>query len=93
MLVNNVETAAMMRTPSPVATDLEAVLLVSPTEWWVAGDRGAIAHTEGVGAVPGSYVLGMPFMRRRKSAFLDGVGDDARELAGHLVAHLATTPV
>ena len=34
------------------------------------------------------YVLGLRFLRRRQSSFLDGVGDDARELAAHLAAHL-----
>jgi len=29
-------------------------------------------------------VLGLPFMRRRKSSFIDGAGDDAAELASHL---------
>jgi putative flavoprotein involved in K+ transport len=33
-------------------------------------------------------VLGLPFLRRRKSSFLDGVGEDAADLAGHLRAHL-----
>ena len=30
---------------------------------------------------PGMYVLGLPFTRRRKSSFLDGVGADATELS------------
>jgi putative flavoprotein involved in K+ transport len=30
------------------------------------------------------YVMGLPFMRRRKSSFIDGVSDDAAELAEHL---------
>lgn len=34
------------------------------------------------------HVLGLPFTRRRKSNFLDGVGPDARELSEHLVGHL-----
>jgi putative flavoprotein involved in K+ transport len=38
--------------------------------------------------VPGLYVLGLQFLRRRKSSFLDGVGQDARELAAHLADHL-----
>jgi putative flavoprotein involved in K+ transport len=35
------------------------------------------------------YVLGLPFMRRRKSGFLDGVGADAREIADHMTPYLA----
>jgi putative flavoprotein involved in K+ transport len=34
------------------------------------------------------YVLGLPFQRRRKSTFLDGVGSDAEELGVHLATHL-----
>ncbi len=38
---------------------------------------------------PGLYVLGLPFLRRRKSTLIDGAADDARELAAHLGGHLA----
>jgi putative flavoprotein involved in K+ transport len=31
----------------------------------------------------------MPFLRRRKSVFFDGAGDDARDLSQHLAATLA----
>ncbi len=55
--------------------------------------RGRLAHDGGVLPTPGGYVLGLPFMRRRKSSFLDGVGPDAEELTDHLLAHLdATAP-
>jgi hypothetical protein len=36
------------------------------------------------------YVLGLPFGRRRKSSFLDGVGPDAVDLSAHLARHLAS---
>ena len=52
----------------------------------VLDGAGEIAHEGGVTAVPGLYALGLHFQRRRKSAFIDGVGDDARMLAGHLAA-------
>ena len=51
--------------------------------------KGRLVHDGGVLPVPGLYVLGLPFMRRRKSSFLDGAGPDAAELAQHLVAYLA----
>jgi putative flavoprotein involved in K+ transport len=38
---------------------------------------GEIIHQGGVTAVPGLYVVGMPFQRRRNSSFIDGVGEDA----------------
>jgi putative flavoprotein involved in K+ transport len=54
----------------------------------VLDSRGEIVHHGGVTALPGLYVLGLQFLRRRKSSFLDGVGQDARELAAHLSGHL-----
>jgi putative flavoprotein involved in K+ transport len=53
--------------------------------------RGRLAHDGGVLPTPGGYALGLPFMRRRKSSFLDGVGPDAEELTDHLVGHLDRT--
>lgn len=51
--------------------------------------KGRIRHDGGVIAAPGMYVLGLPFMRRRKSSFIDGAADDAAELATHLSLRLA----
>jgi len=51
--------------------------------------KGRIRHDGGVVAAPGMYVLGLPFMRRRKSSFIDGAGDDAADLAAHLSRSLA----
>jgi putative flavoprotein involved in K+ transport len=50
--------------------------------------RGAIVHDGGVMNAEGMYVLGLPFGRRRKSSFIDGVGPDAIELTEHLASHL-----
>jgi len=50
--------------------------------------KGGIRHDGGVVAAPGMYVLGLPFMRRRKSSFIDGAGDDAADLAAHLSLNL-----
>lgn len=50
--------------------------------------KGRIRHDGGVVAAPGMYVLGLPFMRRRKSSFIDGAGDDAADLAAHLSLNL-----
>ena len=46
--------------------------------------KGRIRHDGGVVDAPGMYVMGLPFMRRRKSSFIDGAGDDAADLAEHL---------
>ena len=42
-----------------------------------------LVHDGGIIA-PGLYVLGLPFLRRRNSALLDGVGADARFIADHI---------
>ena len=52
--------------------------------------KGQLVHDGGVLPVPGLYVVGLPFLRRRKSSFLDGVGPDAIELVAHLSQHLDT---
>ena len=51
--------------------------------------KGRIRHDGGVVPAPGMYVLGLPFMRRRKSSFIDGAGNDAADLAAHLCLSLA----
>jgi putative flavoprotein involved in K+ transport len=50
--------------------------------------KGRIRHDGGIVATPGMYVMGLPFMRRRKSSFIDGAGDDAADLAAHLSHNL-----
>ena len=55
----------------------------------VLDPKGNIRHDGGVVTeAPGLYVLGLPFLRRRKSTLMDGAGDDARDLSAHLAAHL-----
>ena len=49
--------------------------------------KGRIRHHGGVVA-DGLYVMGLPFLRSRKSTFIDGAGDDARDLAAHLATRL-----
>jgi putative flavoprotein involved in K+ transport len=50
--------------------------------------KGRIRHDGGVVEAPGMYLMGIPFLRRRKSSLIDGAGDDARDLATHLVSFL-----
>lgn len=52
--------------------------------------KGRIRHDGGVVASPGMYVLGLTFLRRRKSSFIHGAEDDARDLSSHLVSYLST---
>jgi putative flavoprotein involved in K+ transport len=50
--------------------------------------RGRVLHHGGVVDAPGLYVMGLPFLRRRKSQQIIGAGDDASDLAAHLVSQL-----
>lgn len=55
--------------------------------------KGRIRHDGGIimGA-PGIYLMGMPFLRRRKSSLIDGAGSDARDLSDHLRSFLDGSP-
>jgi putative flavoprotein involved in K+ transport len=50
--------------------------------------KGDLRHDGGIVPVPGLYVLGLNFMRRRKSSSIDGAADDVRDLGSHLAAYL-----
>ncbi len=58
----------------------------------VLNARGEVRETGGVTTIPGLYALGLPFMRRRNSAFIDGVGQDARDITQHLAAFIGASP-
>jgi putative flavoprotein involved in K+ transport len=57
----------------------------------VLNPRGRLIHEGGVTRVPGLYLMGMPFLRRRKSTLIDGARADAGDLSAHLAAHLDAT--
>ena len=42
-------------------------------------------HARGVTAIPGLYFLGLPWLHKRKSTFLGGVGEDAAYLAAAIM--------
>lgn len=54
----------------------------------VLDPKNRVRHDGGVTASPGLYLMGMPFLRRRKSTLIDGAGDDARDLSDHISEHL-----
>jgi putative flavoprotein involved in K+ transport len=54
----------------------------------VVDGKGRIRHEGGIVDAPGMYVLGLPMLRRRKSSFIHGIEDDARELTAHLADFL-----
>ncbi len=55
----------------------------------VVDHKGQLRHDGGVVDAPGMYAIGLPVLRRRKSSFIHGAEDDARDLVGHLAAWLA----
>ena len=55
----------------------------------VVDAKGQLRHEGGVVGSPGLYALGLPVLRRRKSTFIYGIEDDAREVIDHLARYLA----
>jgi putative flavoprotein involved in K+ transport len=53
--------------------------------------KGQLRHEGGVVDAPGLYALGLPFMRRRKSSFMHGAEDDARDIGNAVAAYLDRT--
>jgi putative flavoprotein involved in K+ transport len=53
--------------------------------------KGRLRHDGGVLDSPGLYALGLPLLRRRKSTFIHGIEDDARDVIDHLACYLAST--
>ena len=51
--------------------------------------KGQIRHDGGVVESPGLYALALPVLRRRRSTFIHGIEDDAREVIEELNGHLA----
>jgi putative flavoprotein involved in K+ transport len=51
---------------------------------------GEMRHRRGVTHVPGLYVLGLRFLYRRNSSFIDGVGRDAHFVAAHVLRRMTS---
>ena len=91
--------------PSDPLLQLDLIAAGSETVIWATGfkpdyswlnvpvstPRGELRHQGGVVDAPGLYALGLPFLRRRKSSLIDGVGDDAHDLSRHLASYLGQT--
>ena len=55
----------------------------------VLNRKGRLRHDGGVVTdAPGMVAMGLTFLRRRKSSFIHGAEDDARDLADHLAEYL-----
>ena len=92
--------ATAVPAPAPLTLDLRSGAI--RTIVWATGFRpdlswldvpvfdrkGRVRHDGGVTASPGLYLMGMPFLRRRKSTLIDGAAADAADLSGHLAHHL-----
>jgi putative flavoprotein involved in K+ transport len=88
--------------PDPPTLDLDLTSGAIRTVLWATGfrpdyswldvdvldDKGMVRHDGGVVESPGMYLIGAPFLRRRKSSFIDGGGDDARDLVVELAGFL-----
>ncbi|HEY1910105.1 MAG TPA: NAD(P)-binding domain-containing protein [Vicinamibacterales bacterium] len=57
----------------------------------VLDHKGHLKHDGGVVDSPGLYAIGLPVLRRRKSTFIHGAEDDARDITAHLADYLAAT--
>ena len=55
----------------------------------VVDAKGRLRHDGGAVESPGLYALGLPVLRRRKSTFIYGIEDDARDVIDHLSGYLA----
>jgi len=51
--------------------------------------KGHLQHVGGVVGAPGVYAIGLPVLRRRKSSFICGAEDDARDVTEHLAQYLS----
>jgi len=56
----------------------------------VLDSKGYLRHDGGVADAPGLYALGLPVLRRRRSSFIHGAADDARDIVEHLSGYLAS---
>ena len=55
----------------------------------VVDHKGHLRHDGGViDDAPGLYAIGLPVLRRRKSTFIVGAEDDARDVVAHLAGYL-----
>ena len=50
--------------------------------------KGKLRHDGGIVDSPGMYLMGVSLLRRRKSSYIHGAVDDARDLSAHLVSYL-----
>jgi putative flavoprotein involved in K+ transport len=100
--VGEIERPASTRVPETPALAMDLQSEGIRTVLWATGYRpdyswldvpvldrkGRLRHQGGVVDAPGMYVLGLPFLRKRKSSLIDGAGEDADVLSAHLAGYL-----
>jgi len=94
----------LVGTPEHATLDLNVLSAAGVAIVWATGFRpdyrwlevpvldrkGELRHDGGVIVdAPGMYAIGLPVLRRRKSTFILGAEDDARDLVAHLAHYLA----
>ena len=55
----------------------------------VLDEHGEVRNHRGRTPAPGLFIIGLQFMIRRNSSFIDGVGDDAREIANAIASRVS----
>jgi putative flavoprotein involved in K+ transport len=55
----------------------------------VLNERGEPQHDRGIASIEGLYFLGLPWLCKMNSSFLNGVGNDAARLAEHIRSRAA----
>ena len=91
-VVEDAPPLGMNLTGGDIRTIIWATGFRPDTSWLdvpVLDRKGRVRHDGGIVEAPGLYLMGMQFLRRRKSTLIDGAGDDARDLSAHLAAYLA----
>ncbi len=79
LVKNNINTILWATGYSPDYSWLEIPLL---------DRKGKLRHDGGIVDSPGMYLMGVSLLRRRKSSYIHGAVDDARDLSAHLVSYL-----
>jgi len=90
-LIENSPTLEINLTENNIKTIIWATGFRPDLSWLdvpVLDRKGQILHEGGIVNFPGMYLMGMQFLRRRKSSLIDGAGDDALDLSRHLKAYL-----
>jgi putative flavoprotein involved in K+ transport len=54
----------------------------------ILDERGQPGHRDGITESPGLYLIGLPWLSKRKSGILYGVTEDAARIVEHIERHI-----